>query len=59
MKMRRIDLRTLKQNYAAEFPKSVVSRILSSCPDEIGSFEFLILSAILLRAADLSRSIDE
>jgi len=57
--MRRIDLKTLKQNYAAEFPKSVVCRILSSCPDEIGAVEFLAIAGILLRAADLSRSIDE
>jgi len=57
--MQVIDLKTFKQNYTLKFPKSTVSRILSSCPDEIGSPEFLILSAILLRAAELSRSIDE
>jgi len=57
--MQVIDLRRLKENYKQKFPKSTVSSILSSCPNEIGAVEFLAIAGILLRVADISQGIDE
>jgi len=57
--MDRIDLKAVKQSYVGKFPNNTVSKILSSCPDEIGPLEFLVLARILIRAADVSQSIHE
>ena len=57
--MQVINLKTLKENYTLKFPKSTVSKILSSCPDEIEAVEFLAIAGILLRVADISQGIDE
>jgi len=58
-KMPTMDLKVLKESYVEKFPNNMVSTILSTCPDEIGPLEFLVLARILIRAADLSQSIGE
>ena len=57
--MDRIDFRALKESYVVKFPNNKVSKILTSCPDEIDAFEFLVLARILIRAADVSQDIHE
>jgi len=54
-----MDLKVLKESYVEKFPNNMVSTILSTCPDEIDSLEFLVLARILIRAADISQDIHE